>query len=96
MAFNCVRGGSDEKLRKKYSLEEQSGIGITCLGRWWSHRFWNRRDVWMWHLKMCFRCECGGVGLTVGQDDLEGSSTLDDSVKHTLFSFKLDTEFNCK
>lgn len=50
----------------------------------------------MWHLEIRFRCDCGGVGLTSGQDDLEVSSTLNDTVKDTLFSFKLETEFNCK
>lgn len=32
----------------------------------------NQRVVWMWHLEIWFSGDCGGVGLIVGQDDLEG------------------------
>jgi len=67
MASSCVRGGFDWLLAKFYLLEEWSGIGIGCPGRWLSHHPWNVQKT----------CRCGtstygfvGMVVMVGLDDL--------------------------
>jgi len=53
-------------------LKAWSGIGPGCPGRWWSPHPWRgSKTVWMWHFRTCFSRR-GGVGVTVGLDDLRG------------------------
>jgi len=40
MASSSVRGGLDWILGKISVLEESSGIGTNCPGKWWSHHPW--------------------------------------------------------
>jgi len=72
MDSSCIRGGSDWILGRISLLKEWSGIGIGCRGRWWSHHPWRcSNNVQMWHFRIWFSRH-GGVGLTVGLDDLGG------------------------
>jgi len=53
-------------------LKEQSGIGPGCPGQWGSPHPWRGSNtVGMWHLGTWFSRR-GGVGVTVGPDDLRG------------------------
>ena len=53
-------------------LKEWSGLGPGCPGQWGSPRPWRgSRTVWMWHFRTWFSRH-GGVGVTVGLDDLRG------------------------
>jgi len=72
MASGCIRGGLDWRLGKISSLQEWSGLGPGCPGRWWSpHPRRGSNTMWMWHFRTWFSRH-GGVGLTVGLDDLRG------------------------
>jgi len=72
MASSCVRGGSDWIFRKMSLLNEWSGTGTGCPGQWWSPHPWrDSKTVWMWHFETWFSRH-GGVGVTVGLDDLRG------------------------
>jgi len=47
-------------------------VGTGCPGKWWSHHPWRcSNNVWIWHFRTWFGRH-GGVGLTVGLDDLRG------------------------
>ena len=64
--------GVDRMLGKISVLEERSGVGPGCPGQWGSPRPWRgSKTVWMWHLGTGFSRR-GGVGVTVGLDDLRG------------------------
>ena len=72
MASNSVRGGSDWILGKISFLKKWSGFGPGCPGRWGSPHPWRGSNtVGMWHLGTWFSRR-GGVGVTVGLDDLRG------------------------
>jgi len=67
-----LRGGLDWISGKISSLEEWSDLGPGCPGQWWSPHPWKgSKNVWMWHFGTRFSRR-GGVGLTVGPDDLRG------------------------
>ena len=71
-ASSCIRGGLDWILGKMSLLEEWSGLGPGCPGQGGSPHPWRlSKTVWMWHLGTRFSRH-GGVGLTVGPDDLRG------------------------
>jgi len=72
MASSSLRGGSDWILGKMSSLEEWSGIGPGCPGRWGSPHPWRGSNtVWMWPLGT-WLSRRGAVGLAVGLDGLRG------------------------
>jgi len=72
MASSCVRGGLGWILGKNSSLNEWSGTGTGCPGKWWSlHPCRCSKNVWIWHFRTQFSRR-GGVGLMVGLDDLRG------------------------
>ena len=72
MASSYIRGGSDCILGKTALLKERSCIGTGCRGRWWSPHPWrSSKNVWIWHFGIWFSRH-GGVGVTVGLDDLRG------------------------
>jgi len=72
MASGCIRGGSGWILGKISSLKEQSGVGPGCPGQWGSPHPWRgSKTMWMWPLGTGFSRD-GGVGVTVGLDDLRG------------------------
>ena len=74
---NGLRGGLDWTLGKISFLKEWSGIGTGCPGQWWSPHPWKgSKTMWMWHFRTWFSRH-GGVGVTVGLDDLRG---LNDSM----------------
>ena len=53
-------------------LREWSGVGPGCPGQWGSPHPWRGSDtVWLWHLGTGFSRR-GGIGVTVGLDDLRG------------------------
>jgi len=59
-------------IRKNSLLKEWSGIGTGCPGKWWSPHPWSgSKNVQMWHFRIWFSRH-GGVGVTVGLDDLRG------------------------
>jgi len=65
------------EIGKISSLKEWSGVGPGCPGQWGSPHPWRgSENVWMWHLGTWFS-RCGGVGVTVGPDDLRGLSQPD-------------------
>jgi len=48
VASSGTRGGSGWLLGNTTSLKEWSGTGMSCPGRWWSHRPWRcSRNIWM-------------------------------------------------
>jgi len=58
------------EMRKNFFTER--GFGPGCPGQWWSPHPWRcSKNVWMWHLGIWFSRH-GGVGVTVGCDDLRG------------------------
>ena len=70
--FQLVSLSLDWILGKKTLLKEWSGTGRGCPGQWWSPHPWKgSKNVWMWHFGIWFSRH-GGVGLTVGLDDLRG------------------------
>ena len=72
MASSCIRGGLDWISRKMSSLKEWSGTGPGCPGQWWGPRPWRgSKTMWILHFRTWFSRH-GGVGLTVGLDDLGG------------------------
>jgi len=72
MASSCIRGGLDWILGKISLLKEWSGIGTVYPGKWWSYHPWRpSKNMWVWHFGTQFSRH-GGVGLTVGLDDLRG------------------------
>jgi len=55
MASSCARGGLGWKLGDTSSQKEQSGIGMGCPGRWWSHCSSEcLKKGWMWYLGTWF------------------------------------------
>ena len=72
MASGCIRGRLDWILGKISFLKEWSGLGPGCPEQWWSPHPWRgSKTEWMWPLGTWFSRH-GGVGLTVGLDDLGG------------------------
>jgi len=66
------QGGLDWILGKISLLKDWSDIGTGCPGQWWSPHSWrSSKTVWLWHLGTWFSRH-GGVGVTVGLDDLQG------------------------
>ena len=69
---NSLRGGLDGTLGKVSLLQEWSGIGTGCPWWWQSHHPWRgSKTMKMWHFGTWFSRH-GGVGVTVGLDDLWG------------------------
>lgn len=63
----AVQGSIRTGVGNSFSLEEWSGIVISCLWRWWSHHPWQRsRGSWVWRLG------CGYGEIVVVLGDLEG------------------------
>jgi len=72
MASSYIREDLDWILGKTSLLKEWSDIGTGCPGQWWSPHPWKcSKNVWMWHSRT-WLSRPGGVGLTVGLDDLRG------------------------
>ncbi|KAK4832384.1 hypothetical protein QYF61_022239 [Mycteria americana] len=102
MASSCARGGIDWILGKIYLLKGWSSIGTGCPERWWSHHPWrSSKNVKMWHFRTRYSRH-GGVGLTVGLDDLREFMTNVHNFKHFFVklvvkdvSLKIKTRPNC-
>ena len=67
-------------------LKEWSDIGTGCPGQWGSPHPWRgSKNMWMWHFRTWFSRQ-GGVGVTVGLDDLRGLFQLSRFCDSTLYS----------
>lgn len=72
--------GNDLKLHQRkinltlenfFSLKEDSGIGISCSARCWSHLWTHLRGNWMWHWGIWCKSGYSGALLMIRLDDLE-------------------------